>query len=54
MDYEREQITFEIKEHIGVLCVYHTGWKKELNLVSYGTVMHRSMISVTGIRIMRG
>ena len=29
----REQITFEIKEHIGVLCVYHTGWKKELNLV---------------------
>ena len=35
MDYEREQITFEIKEHIGVLCVYHTGWKKELNLVSW-------------------
>ena len=35
MDYGREQITFEIKEHIGVLCVYHTGWKKELNLVSW-------------------
>ena len=35
MDYEKEQITFEIKEHIGVLCVYHTGWKKELNLVSW-------------------
>jgi len=35
MDYEREQITFEIKEHIGVLCMYHTGWKKELNLVSW-------------------
>ena len=35
MDYERDQITFEIKEHIGVLCVYHTGWKKELNLVSW-------------------
>ena len=35
MDYEREQITFEITEHIGVLYVYHTGWKKELNLVSW-------------------
>ena len=35
MDYGREQITFEITEHIGVLCVYHTGWKKELNLVSW-------------------
>ena len=35
MDYEREQITFEIKEHIGVVYVYHTGWKKELNLVSW-------------------
>ena len=35
MDYGREQITFEIKEHIGVLRVYHTGWKKELNLVSW-------------------
>ena len=21
MDYEKEQITFEIKEHIGVLCI---------------------------------
>ena len=35
MDYGREQITFEITEHIGVLGVYHTGWKKELNLVSW-------------------
>jgi hypothetical protein len=32
---ERDEITFEIVEHIGVISVYPTGWKKELNLVSW-------------------
>lgn len=32
--FERE-ITFEIKERIGVLMEHATGWTKELNLVSW-------------------
>ena len=30
---ERDEITFEIIEHVGVISVYPTGWKKELNIV---------------------
>ena len=26
--------TFEIKEHLGVITRYESGWRKELNLVS--------------------
>ena len=33
-DFERE-VTFEIKEFIGVISSYPTGWNKELNLVSW-------------------
>jgi hypothetical protein len=33
-DKDRE-ITFEIEEHFGVINVSPTGWKKELNLVSW-------------------
>lgn len=33
-DYERE-VTFEIIEHIGVLATSSTGWRKELNFVSW-------------------
>ena len=33
-EYERE-VTFEIIEHIGVLATSSTGWRKELNLVSW-------------------
>ena len=29
------EITFDIIEHIGVLATYTTGWKKEINLVSW-------------------
>lgn len=29
------EFAFEIKEHIGVLGTYSTGWKKELNLVEW-------------------
>ena len=32
---EREDITFEITKHIGVISVYPTGWRKELNIVSW-------------------
>lgn len=28
-------ITFEIKKHIGVIAEYATGWKKEINLVAW-------------------
>lgn len=28
-------ITFNIEEHLGVLSISPTGWKKELNLVSW-------------------
>lgn len=34
-DYGNGEITFEILEHIGVLATYITGWKKEINLVSW-------------------
>ena len=27
--------TFEIKEHLGVINTYTTGWKKELNIVQW-------------------
>jgi len=30
---ERDTFTFEIIEHVGVISVNSTGWKKELNVV---------------------
>lgn len=33
-DFDRE-VTFEIVEEIGVIATHSTGWKKELNLVSW-------------------
>ncbi len=33
-DFDRE-VTFEIVEEIGVIAAHSTGWKKELNLVSW-------------------
>ena len=35
MKSERGIVPFEIKEHIGVIGTYSTGWKRELNLVSW-------------------
>ena len=35
MMYEREESRFEIMEHIGVLSAYKTGWKREINIVSW-------------------
>lgn len=32
---DRNEIVFEIKERIGVIKPYPTGWNKELNLVSW-------------------
>jgi len=32
---ERDDITFEIIEHFGVISTYPTGWSKELNLVQW-------------------
>jgi len=33
-DKEKDrEITFEVEEHIGVIAVTPTGWKKELNMV---------------------
>lgn len=29
------EVTFEIKKHFGVITEHPTGWKKELNLVSW-------------------
>lgn len=29
------EVTFEIKKHIGVIAEHGSGWKKELNLVSW-------------------
>lgn len=34
-DMERSEIVFEIKEKIGVIKPYPTGWNKELNLVAW-------------------
>lgn len=31
----KETITFEIVEQIGVIASYETGWNKELNLISW-------------------
>ena len=30
-----DDFSFEIKEHLGILGEYPTGWKKELNLVEW-------------------
>lgn len=35
MANEREEITFEIVEHIGVIANNPSGWTKELNMVSW-------------------
>lgn len=32
---QEKNITYEIKEHLGVIKEYETGWKKELNLISW-------------------
>ena len=32
-DYDRNEFVFEIKERIGIVKPYPTGWNKELNLV---------------------
>ena len=29
------EVTFELEEHIGVIAVTPTGWKKELNMVAW-------------------
>lgn len=33
-DFDRD-VTFEITEHLGVLATYSTGWRRELNIVSW-------------------
>lgn len=33
-DYDRD-VTFEIIDHLGAIAEYSTGWRKELNLVSW-------------------
>ena len=33
-DYDRD-VTFEIMDHLGALASYPTGWRKELNIVSW-------------------
>jgi hypothetical protein len=30
-----DEFSFEIKEHLGVIATYQTGWKKELNLIQW-------------------
>lgn len=35
MSTSEQEISFEIKEEIGVIKKYPTGWTKELNLVSW-------------------
>lgn len=32
---KEKEITFEVEEHIGVIAVTPTGWKKELNMVAW-------------------
>jgi len=35
MASEKDEVTFEITEHIGVVASYPTGWSKELNMVAW-------------------
>ena len=32
---EKTDVTFEVVEHLGVIATYTTGWRKELNKVSW-------------------
>ncbi|MEA4922385.1 MAG: PC4/YdbC family ssDNA-binding protein [Eubacteriaceae bacterium] len=32
---EKKEIKYDIKEHIGVIKTFNTGWQKELNLISW-------------------
>ena len=32
---ERKEIKYDVKEHIGVIKTFNTGWTKELNLISW-------------------
>lgn len=32
---EKNDIRWDIKEHIGVIKTFHSGWQKELNVISW-------------------
>lgn len=32
---ERDEVTFQVVQHLGVIASYPTGWTKELNLVAW-------------------
>ena len=32
---ERDEIVYEVVEHVGVISTYPTGWSKELNIVAW-------------------
>ena len=35
MERNNSEVVFEIIKHIGVIAEYQTGWKKEINIVSW-------------------
>ena len=32
---EKQKITYDVKEHIGVIKTFKTGWTKELNIIAW-------------------
>ena len=32
---ERDEVTYEVIEHVGVIATYPSGWTKELNVVAW-------------------
>ncbi len=47
---ESREITFEIKEHIGVIGTSLAGWKKELNVISWNGNLPKFDKSAIGMR----
>jgi len=38
---EKDEVTYEIIEHIGVIATYPTSWQKELNIVAWNGGAHK-------------
>lgn len=45
----RDEVTFEIKEHLGLISEDRNGWKKEVNLVAWNGQPPKEPIRIDGV-----
>ena len=51
MEMSEKNITFEIKEHLGVITRFESGWNRELNIISWNGAAAKYDLAI-GILIM--